>query len=271
MKLSPAADCSAGTHPVRIRNVMRTPITIVIPTLNEAAQIAECIGQLAWAAEVIVVDGGSSDDTTAQARAAGARVLEAKGGTIAGQRNAGIAQAAHPWVFAVDADERVTPELAQELDRVVRAPAHEAYRVKRRNVLHGRVVTHGRWGRDWVVRLFKRERRYVERKVHEGLEPVPDIGALEHELVHVPYRDLAHHVQKMVVWSRLGAEELAAQGRRAGWSDLTVRPALRLWRELLINGALWQGAAGAASAGMGAVGVFLKYLFLWDLNRRSDG
>src|SRR5439155_1277735 len=127
---------------------------------------------------------------------AGARVLNGAragtgGQTIAAQRNAGIAAAAHEWVFALDADERIGPELAAELAATVAAPAHDAYAVRRRNVFFGKTITRAGWGEDWVVRLFRRERRFVERRVHEGLEPVADVGRLGAPLAHVPYRDLS--------------------------------------------------------------------------------
>ena len=112
------------------------PVTIVIPTLNEASQIAECVRGLSWASEVIVVDATSSDDTVALARTAGARVIAGVAPGIAAQRNAGIAAARTDWVFALDADERVGEPLAQELAATVAAPRHEAYRVKRRNQFH---------------------------------------------------------------------------------------------------------------------------------------
>src|SRR5438094_3066882 len=110
-----------------------TPLTVVIPTLNEASQIGDCVRGLAWAGEVIVVDAGSKDGTAATAAAAGARVLDGMAPGIATQRNTGIAAAKHEWVFALDADERIGPALAAELAQVVVAPQHEAYRVKRRN------------------------------------------------------------------------------------------------------------------------------------------
>src|SRR5213593_2914091 len=153
----------------------RAPVTIVIPTRNEAAQIAECVGQLAWAAEVIVVDASSTDGTAELARGAGASVIQRGGPTIAAQRNAGIAAASHEWVFALDADERVGPALAAELATTVADPAHEAYAVRRRNVFLGKVVTHAGWGHDWVVRLFRRDRRFVERQLHGALERVADV------------------------------------------------------------------------------------------------
>ncbi len=154
----------------------RSPLTVVIPTLNEAAQIADCVRHLGWAGEVIVADRCSGDGTVDAARAAGAKVIVADAPTIAAQRNAAIAQAAHEWVFALDADERIGPPLAVELQAVVAAPRHEAYAVRRRNVYLGRVMRYAGWGNDWTVRLFRRNRRFIERRVHEGLEPVADVG-----------------------------------------------------------------------------------------------
>src|SRR3989442_6688925 len=152
----------------------RTAVSIVIPTRNEALQIGECVRGLAWAGEVIVVDGASADGTADSVRAAGARVLNGAragtgGQTIAAQRNAGIAAAAHEWVFALDADERIGPELAAELAATVAAPAHDAYAVRRRNVFFGKTITRAGWGEDWVVRLFRRERRFVERRGGRGV------------------------------------------------------------------------------------------------------
>src|SRR3954469_23504464 len=116
---------------------MRAPLTVVIPTLNEASQIADCVRGLEWAKEVIVVDAGSEDGTTDIAVSAGARVVNGGARGIAAQRNAGISAATNEWVFALDADERIGPVLAGELTSVVAAPQYEAYRVRRRNLFHG--------------------------------------------------------------------------------------------------------------------------------------
>ena len=252
--------------------VARTPVSIVIPTRNEALQIGECVRGLAWAEEVIVVDGGSADGTAESARAAGARVLNGAragtgGQTIAAQRNAGIAAAAHEWVFALDADERIGPELAAELAATVAAPAHEAYAVRRRNVFFGRTITRAGWGEDWVVRLFRRERRFVERRVHEGLEPVADVGRLGAPLEHVPYRDLSHYLQKLDRYATWAAEDLAARGRRPRLSDLLFRPPARFARMYLLQLGVLDGWRGAVLCGLAAVSVFLKYARLWERSR----
>jgi len=252
--------------------VARTPVSIVIPTRNEALQIGECVRGLAWAGEVIVVDGASADGTAESARAAGARVLNGAragtgGQTIAAQRNAGIAAAGHQWVFALDADERIGPELAAELAATVAAPAHDAYAVRRRNVFFGKTITRAGWGEDWVVRLFRRERRFVERRVHEGLEPVADVGRLGAPLEHVPYRDLSHYLQKLDRYATWAAEDLAARGRRPRLSDLLFRPPARFARMYLLQLGVLDGWRGAVLCGLAAVSVFLKYARLWERSR----
>jgi glycosyltransferase involved in cell wall biosynthesis len=245
------------------------PLTVVIPVLDEARQIAECVRHLEWAEEVIVADAGSGDGTVALARQAGALVLEHTGPTIAAQRNAAIARARNEWVFALDADERIPDELRDELVRVIRAPAHPVYQVRRRNFYLGRELTRGRWGKDWVTRLFTRDRRYLERRVHEGLEPVPDPGRLSSTLRHVPYRDLAHQVEKMNRYARWGAEDLYERGERASLWDLSGRPLSRFLRAYLLQGGIQDGRFGFVTSVLGGCTAFLKYAHLWAMERRG--
>jgi len=247
----------------------RVPLTVVIPSLNEADQIGELVASLSWAGEILVADGGSSDDTVARARKAGASVLESTGPTIAAQRNAAIAAASNEWVLAVDADERVGEELKQELARVIAAPTHAAYRIRRRNYYLGVELTRGHWGRDWVTRLFTRERRYVERRVHENLESVADPGLLSATLLHNPYRDLSHQLEKMERYAKWGAMDLFDRGARASWWDLAGRPVGRFLRAYLLQGNVLDGKFGLATSMLGAYGNFLKYAHLWALERKG--
>ena len=247
------------------------PVTAVIPTLNEANQIADCVRAVTWADEVIVADGGSSDHTTSAAAAAGAKVLQGSWNTIAAQRNAGIAAARNQWVLALDADERVGPDLAEEIGATVTTPAHPAYAVRRANVYLGRTVRYGGWGDDWVVRLFQRDRRYVERRVHEHLDRGTDFGRLRAPLLHVPYRDLSHHLEKLDRYATWSAEELAERGRRAHVVDILVRPPASFLNMYFLRLGLLDGWRGALLSGLAAVSVFLKYVRLWDLQHRVDG
>lgn len=247
-------------------------VSVVIPTLNEAAQIREAVNELSWANEVIVVDGGSSDETACLAEKAGARVIVVTGSTIAAQRNAGIQAARNRWILALDADERVTAQLRAEISQIVagRNPTHAAYRMKFRNHYLGRELQHGPWGRDWHIRLFTNERRYVGHRVHEHLEPIDDVGTLTGPIVHHPYRDLTHHVTKIVKYARWGAEDLYAQGRRARMRDLWGRPAWRFFRDYVVYAGWRDGSVGFVAAVLSSFAAFLKYAFLFSRSRSTS-
>jgi len=249
---------------------MRAPLTAIIPTLNEGDQIGECVTHLGWVDEIIVADGGSRDGTPELARAAGARVLERTGPTIAAQRNAAIAAARHPWVLALDADERVGPELAREIVLVIGNPTHDAYAIRRRSTYLGRIINHGGWGHDWVVRVFRGHQRFVERRVHEALQPQRDVGRLVATLDHVPYRTLGHHIEKVDRYATWAALDLADRGRRAGLADLLFRPPARFVRMYVLQGGLLDGWRGVLLCGLTAVNVFLKYARLWELEARKQ-
>jgi hypothetical protein len=121
-----------------------------------------------------------------------------------------------------------------------------------------------------VYRLFRRERRFVERRVHEALEPVADAGRLAHPLDHAPYRDLAHHLGKVERYARWAAQDLAERGRRARLADLLLRPPARFLRMYVLQLGLLDGWRGAVLSGCAAWGVFLKYAGLWETGRGRD-
>ena len=246
-------------------------VTAVIPTLNESAQIEAAVQALNWAEQVIVVDGGSADDTVARAKAVGAYVLTLSGSTIGGQRNAGIEMARTRWVLAIDADERVDATLRDEIARVVESTGGPAaYGFRFRNEYMGRELKHGPWGRDWHVRLFVRDLRYSTTKVHEGLELQGTAGSLAGAVIHRPYRDVAHHVAKIMKYARWGAEDLRAKGRRPSVWALATRPAWRFIRDYFLYSGWRDGIQGFIAAVLSAFASFMKYAFLFDQGDRKS-
>jgi glycosyltransferase involved in cell wall biosynthesis len=170
----------------------RVPVSVVIAARNEAAEIAACIESVSWAAEVIVVENDSTDDTLTLATEAGARAFHHPFTTIGAQRNVAIKRATYDWILVVDADERGTPALGDAVRTVVASgngPA--AYRATRRNFFFGREIRHGGWERDKPIRLFRRELRYDERPVHEHVVVEGAVGTLGEPLLHTPYANLS--------------------------------------------------------------------------------
>jgi (heptosyl)LPS beta-1,4-glucosyltransferase len=254
------------------RDPRRAPVTVVIPTLAESKRARDAVLDLAWADEVIVVDGGSADDTAAQAQSAGATVFVVSGKTIADQRNAGIAAARNRWVLTLDVDERVSPRLRQEIIEIVTRAGNDsaAYRVRFRNYYLGRELKHGPWGRDSHVRLFTRDRRFVCRRVHEHVEESATTRTLDGTILHYPYRDLAHHAAKIIRYAQWGADDLYARGQRATVGDLISHPAWRLVRDLALFAGWRDGVPGLIAAVMSAFASFLKYAFLYAATHSGE-
>jgi glycosyltransferase involved in cell wall biosynthesis len=243
-------------------------VSVVIAARNEAAEIAACIESVSWAAEVIVVENDSTDDTVALAAKAGARAFRHPFSTIGAQRNAAIGRALHDWIFVVDADERGTPSLGNAVQAAVgRAGGPSAYRAIRRNFFYGREIRHGGWERDKPIRLFRRELRYDERPVHEHVVVDGEVGVLSEPLLHTPYANLSEYFEKLQRYSKSWAEQHAARGRRASLTDITLRPIARFFTMLLVRGGWRDGAHGVVLASLAAMSVAAKYTQLWALQR----
>jgi len=244
----------------------RAPVTVVIAAHNESANIQSCLATVSWAAEAIVVENDSTDDTVEQARGVGATVISPPFTTIGHARNAGVEMAAHPWILVVDADERCTPELAAELrDLTAAGPACSAYRIPRRNFFLGREIRHGGWGRDRPVRFFSRDLRYDDKQVHEGVRVSGSIGETSSSLTHHTYDSLDDYFEKLRRYSRAWADQNFANGRRAGVWSVILRGRLRFASMYLLKLGFLDGARGLVLARLAEESVMAKYARLWEM------
>jgi glycosyl transferase family 2 len=248
----------------------RVPVSVVIAARNEARQIAECIRSVQWAAEILVVENDSHDDTLARARAAGASGFTHPFRSIGEQRNAAIARAAYEWIFVIDADERASDGLGEEVRRRIAAESgRDAYRVSRRNHFLGRAIRYGGWGEgeDHPVRLFRRTLRYDERLVHEHVITHGPVGTLDEPLRHEPYASLDEYFEKLSRYSRDWARQHYSRGRRAAAWTVVVKPPARFLSMYIARGGWRDGSHGVLLAALGAVSVASKYAHLWALSR----
>jgi glycosyltransferase involved in cell wall biosynthesis len=250
---------------------MTTPsgVTIVVPVRDEADRIPAFVRAHSWA-PIVVVDNGSRDASAAVARANGATVVAAPDATIGEARNVGADAATTDWILALDIDELADNTVSDELAQVLKRPDFDAWQIRRRNYVDGREQRRGSFGHDWVVRLYRRSRRFTTRKVHERLDIRGPLGTLHATLRHEPYRDFADHVARMQRYARWGAEQLHAEGRHASIVALTCRPLWRFVKAYLLQGQWLDGRDGLVAASMGAWGAWLKYAYLRALDRDAS-
>lgn len=216
---------------------MGSTVTAAVISLNEESNIRDCLACLSWADELLVIDAHSSDATAALAREAGARVILHAFDSYASQRNYAIEHAQSDWVLFVDADERVEPALAQEIQQRVSSdlatqeqPA--GYWVSRRNLILGHWVRHGGWWPDHQMRLFLRGRaRYSEGvDPHEVVEVAGPTDYLSNTLLHYNYTSLGQLVAKQRSYAQREARTLARQGVQALPHRYLTQPVREFYR-----------------------------------------
>lgn len=243
-------------------------ISAVILARDEADRIASAVRSVSFLDEVLVVDSGSQDGTPEMARAQGARVVATDWPGYAAQRNRAAGLASHDWVFMLDADEQVDGDLRAALVRLQRdaEPAAAALAVRRSVFTLGRWIRHGGWGRERRLRLYDRRRARWAGDVHEWLEVDGKEGPdLEGLLEHRPFRSVLDHWQRLGRYAELAAREMHAQGRRAGWLDLHLRPGFRFAKMYLLRLGFLDGWAGFTLARLEAAYVLAKYARLREL------
>ena len=249
-------------------------VTAVIAAHDESANIEACIASVDWAGEVIVVENDSLDDTVALAKAAGATVISPPFTTIGAARNQAIVRAKTPWILVLDADERCTPELAQEIQGTIRQTECPAFKVPRRNYFLGKEIRHGGWGggKDKPIRLFRRDLRYNSNQVHEHVD-VPDgaqMGELKNSLLHYTYTSLDQYFEKFNRYSRSWAEQNYARGRRGSAAAVFFGPPARFVSMYFLKGGFRDGARGLVLACLAAASVMAKYARLWERSTRHE-
>ncbi|MEI2417707.1 glycosyltransferase family 2 protein [Orrella sp. JC864] len=251
----------------------RLTLSVIVITKNEAAHIRACLDSVAFADEVIVLDSGSADDTVALAGQWGARVVQTPDWPGFGpQKNRALELARCDWVLSLDADERVTPELAAEIQALLRHPGHDAYRVARLSELCGRQIRHSGWWPDHVLRLFRRgTARFTEAAVHEKVVTQGSVGTLRHHLLHFPYPDLESLIAKANRYSTDAAAMMYARGKRCGPLGMLGHGIWTFIRIYFLRRGFLDGRQGLVLALFAASGSIFRYakLMLFEQTRKG--
>ncbi|MBK9153161.1 MAG: glycosyltransferase family 2 protein [Chloracidobacterium sp.] len=250
-------------------------ISAVIITRDEENNIADAIGGLDWADEVIVVDSGSTDRTVEIAKGLGAKVIARDWTGFAEQKRFAAETASHDWVFSLDADERVSPELRRELIRLKdQGAANDGYLIPRLSIYLGREIRHGGWYPDRQLRLFDRRKgNWNANLVHESVQMAAGaaVGKLKGDLLHYSVTDASHH-HRMIGerYAPLAAKQMYDAGRRSSYLTIAAAAPLAFIRSYVLKLGFLDGIPGLAIASFAAHHAFLKHLLLWEIQSAEN-
>lgn len=245
-------------------------ISAILITKNEEENLPDCLRSIAFCSEIVVVDNGSTDDTVRIARTAGARVIETQDWPGFGvQKQRALDTATGDWVLSIDADERITPELAHEILDAVNKGAAGGFRIKRRSQFLGKWMRHGGWHPDRVLRLARRSSaRFDPSPVHEKLLVEGIVADLEHPMLHFSYRDLADVLGKQAKYALAGAGRNRDAGKSGGIIAGCLRAAWTFIRIFILRLGFLDGRHGLLSAMAKSQETFWRYAGIeWAGNR----
>ena len=248
----------------------RPPLTAIVTSFNEELNIADCLASVSFADQILLVDSFSTDRTVEIARSLPkVRVLQRPYFGSAAQKNWAMDQVETPWILIVDADERIPPDLAAEIQQVLsEGPRADLYAIRRSNVFLERVIRHSGWSTDRVVRLMKRGvARYPKRRVHSDIDPPGPVPVLGAPMLHYTFRSLEQYLEKLHRYAEWGAADSRRKGRRAGAAQLLFRPAWRFLRMYVFQAGFLDGYHGLVLCALQAYGVFLKWARVWEWER----
>lgn len=242
------------------------PVSIVIVTKNEEANIEAALDSVKDAAEIVVIDSFSSDRTVEICRKYTDKVFQKEWEGYARQKQSAVDLAEGPWVFILDADERFTPELKAEVINAIKEDSHDGFYVPRKNFFMGRWIRHGGWWPDYTLRLFKKHSGKVEdREVHEKVVVNGSAAYLKNPLVHYTYNSVSDYLKRVDIYSTLAAKELKKNGVAPNVLDFLMRPPVTFIKMFFLRFGFLDGRFGLVLAILYSYYTFLKYAKTWGM------
>lgn len=239
--------------------------------LNEAKRIGDCLRSLSFCDEIVVIDSGSTDGTQDIVRSAGARLIERPFLSWNDQKDFGRRESTGPWVLNIDADEVVSPDLRDEIRRVLAPsldPQIAGFRIPFRNYLRDAWIKSCGFYPDPHVRLVRKDRaRWDTESVHDKLVVDGTIADLTGHIDHYSFESITDYLEKSNIYAEAFARDALARGKKSGVLKIITHTLTRFFRSYLLRGGIFDGVLGITMAGLQAAGVFQKYIRLWEMQR----
>jgi glycosyltransferase involved in cell wall biosynthesis len=249
----------------------RATLSAVLITKNAGGRLDACLTSLSFCDEIVIVDSGSEDCTVEVAQRFNARVIQHDWMGFGRQKQFAVDQANNDWVLCVDADERVSPQLASSISRSLQKPVTPVYRMSRCNRFLGKWLRHGEGYPDWSPRLFdRRSAQWSDDTVHEKVLYAVTPGTLDGDLLHESAEDLRDYLEKQNRYTTLAAQQLFERGHSAYALQLIASPIVRFLKFYIFRLGFLDGMPGLAHTIIGCMNSFMKYAKLAELIRSRN-
>ncbi|MCF6212673.1 MAG: glycosyltransferase family 2 protein [Flavobacteriaceae bacterium] len=247
-------------------------ITAIIPTLNEEIHIEDAIKSVSFADEIIVIDSFSTDATITLAKKHDVTIIQRVFDDYSTQKNYAIDKAKHNWIYILDADERVTPKLREEILKQMKNPGDfVAFNAYRTFYFAGKKLNYSGWQHDKVIRLFRKDKcRYNGRIVHERIDAQGEVGVFKNKLEHYTYRSFNHFIGKLNRYATLKAQILYKKNKRVTLFHILIKPPFKFFIHYFIRLGILDGFPGFIISVVLAYGVLARYIKLWLLKHNLN-
>ena len=250
-------------------------VTATIITFNEEANIGDAIGSVSWADEILVVDSESTDRTKEIAEGMGARVISKPWPGFSAQKQFAVDQAQHDMIFSLDADERVSPALADEIRKLLAgAPSADGYRIPRLSFYMGKAIRHGGWYPDHQLRLFDRRKgRWKNLLIHESfaMDKGARVKTLTGDILHYSVKSARYHHRMIGArYAPLAAKQAFDQGKRTSFPRIALAGPVAFLRTYFLKLGILDGLPGFAIAWFAAHHAFLKQIIITEMQQHRE-
>lgn len=248
-------------------------LSALLITYNEESNIKEALLNLSFADEIIVVDSFSTDQTVAIASSfKNVKVFQHVFDNFALQRNYALSLASNQWILFIDADERITPKLQQEINAIINeADSYPAYFMYRNFIFENKKLRFSGWQTDKIIRLFKKENATynIEKIVHEKLIVNGKTGKLKHKLIHHSYSNYEDYKQKMIFYGKLKAQEELLKKTNPNFFHFYIRPLYQFLNQYLLRFGFLDGKKGIIICYLNAMSVAIRFQELKKIRMTS--
>lgn len=245
-------------------------LSVTIITLNEEKNLRKCLESVAFADEVIISDSESQDRTLSIAREFTDKVFQEPWQGFARQKNLAQEKAQGPWILNIDADERVTPELKEEiLSAIQKDPPYAGFKIPRKNFFCGQWIRHGGWYPNYQLRLYQKEAgSFALREVHEQVVVKGPVGTLKAPLEHYTYDSISDYLKRMDRYSDLSARQYLQEGKKVSWPEILFRTKYTFFKMWILQKGFLDGAKGLVLALLYSYYTFVKYAKLKEISNK---